>query len=130
MARTASKVPTELELEILRQLWDRQPMSGKQVVESLKPNREITYQAVMTMLGVMESKGYVNRQRVDGCFVYQARVTAKATSKRMLQDLVHKLFDGSASAAVLNLLDISKLSSEELEELRKKVDSHQSGDEK
>lgn len=128
MARTASKVPTELELEILRQLWEHQPMAGKQIAEGLKPDRDITYQAVMTMLGVMESKGYVKRQRADGRFVYRARVTEKATSKRMLQDLVQKLFAGSASAAVLNLLDISKLTSEELDQLREKVDSHQPGD--
>jgi predicted transcriptional regulator len=126
MARQTSKVPTDAELEFLRQLWDCGPLTGNQLAEAVKPQREVSYQAVMTTLSIMEKKGYVTRKKESGRFVYRAKVTEIATSKRMLQDLVRKVFGGSASAAVLNLLETSNLSDQELAELRQKINSHAS----
>jgi len=130
MARQPSKVPTEVELEILKQLWERGPLNGNQIADALKPNRDISYQAVMTMLSIMEDKGYVTRRKSDGRYVYRARITEKATSRRMMQDLVRKVFGGSASAAVLNLLETSDLTDEELHELRETLKSHKPGRQK
>lgn len=127
MARQSGKVPTEVELEILKTLWERGPLAGNQIAVSLQPNRNVTYQAVMTMLSIMEHKGYVTRRKVDGRYVYRARVTEKATTRRMLQEIVRKVFGGSTSAAVLNLLEASELTDAELDELRQTIDSQRPG---
>jgi len=124
MARPAKQNPTDLELEILKRLWQLGPLTGHAVRDALTPERELTYQSVMTMLGIMADKGYVKRRKEGGNWVYRARVTEKVTSKRMLHDLVARLFDGSAAAAMLNLLETSKLSDEELSQLRESVDRH------
>lgn len=123
MPKRRVKEPTELELEILKCLWQRGPLTGQELRQSLSPTRELTYQSVMTMLGVMEDKGFVSRKKSGGSFVYRASVSEKTTAHRMLSGLVHRVFDGSAAAAMLHLLDSSKLSDEELRELREKVDS-------
>ena len=121
MARHSTRYPTELELEILQYLWQDGPLSGRAIRDSLEPQREVTYQSVMTILGIMENKGYVKRKKVGGSYLYRARITEKATSKNMLQDLVQRLFKGSAAAAMLNLLETSDLSDEELKQLRESV---------
>ncbi len=121
MARQTTKHPTELELEILKRLWQQGPLSGQAIRDALNPERDVTYQSVMTILGIMEEKGYVNRKKESGSFLYRARVTEKTTSKRMMHDLVDRLFNGSAASAMLNLLETSDLSKEELSQLRKSV---------
>ena len=120
MTRLAKR-PTELELEILKCLWEQAPQSGKALRDALAATRELTYQSVMTVLGIMEDKEFVKRKKEGGNFVYRPRITEKTTSKRMLHDLIDRLYNGSAATAMLNLLETSDLTDEELNELRDSV---------
>ncbi len=128
MSRRVSKHPTELELEILRVLWESGPLTGQAIRSALAPDRSLTYQSVMTVLGIMEEKRYVTRKKSDGRYEYRARVSKSATAKRMMRDLVDRLFDGSAASAMINLLESSDLSDEELKELRAEVNRPQQKD--
>lgn len=121
MARPVSKQPTELELEILKILWTQGPSSGRRLRDQLAAERELTYQSVMTILDIMENKGYVHRKKIEGSFEYRAKITQHATSKNMMQDLVARLFGGSARAAMLHLLETSDLSESEIAQLREIV---------
>ena len=121
MARPASKHPTELELEILKVLWDEAPLSGRQVRDRLAAVRELTYTSVMTVLGIMEDKRYVARKRANGSYLYSARLSREAASRRMLRDLVDRVFGGSAATAMVNLLETSDVDSDELRQLRELI---------
>lgn len=121
VARPASKHPTELELEILKVLWDAGPLSGRQIRDRLATVRELTYTSVMTVLGIMEEKRYVTRKRVGGNYVYSARLSREAASGRMLRDLVDRVFGGSAATAMLNLLEASDVDADELRQLRELI---------
>ena len=121
MARPVSKQPTELELEILKILWSHGPCSGRRLRDELAAERDLTYQSVMTILDIMEDKGYVRRKKVAGSFEYRAKITQQATSKNMMQDLVARLFGGSSRAAMLNLLETSDLNDSEIALLRQIV---------
>jgi predicted transcriptional regulator len=121
MARPASKHPTELELEILKILWKGEPLSGRQIRDQLEPVRDLTYTSVMTMLGIMEEKKYVRRRKVGGNYVYFARLEQQAATQGMLRDLVERVFDGSAVSAMVHLLDVSEVDSDELRRLRKLI---------
>jgi len=118
MARPVSKQPTELELEILKILWMQGPCSGRRLRDELADQRDLTYQSVMTILDIMEDKGYVCRKKIAGSFEYRAKITQQATSKKMMQDLVARLFGGSTRAAMLNLLETSDLNNSEILRLR------------
>ena len=121
MARPSSKHPTEVELQILKILWNDGALSGKEVRDALAPVRDVTYTSVMTVLGIMEEKGYAKRKKEGGRYVYAARVTEKATSRRMLRDVVNRLFDGSTVTAVINLLEASHVDAEELGQLHELI---------
>jgi predicted transcriptional regulator len=118
MPRPATGHPTELELEILKVLWQQQPLSGQEVRDALAPGRDLTYSSVMSMLGIMEEKGYVRRRKSGGRFVYSPRITQAATGRRMLRDLVDRVYGGSALDVMVNLLETSQVDPEELKELR------------
>jgi BlaI family transcriptional regulator, penicillinase repressor len=121
MARPTSKHPTELELEILKVLWRGEPLTGRQIREALREFRNLAYTSVMTVLGIMEDKGYVRRKKQAGSFVYSAKIGAQATTRRMLLDLVQRAYDGSVMSAVVNLLETSDIQAEELKQLRELI---------
>src|SRR4026208_1138657 len=120
MARPQAKHPTELELEILKVLWKQGALTGREVREALaKSSRDLTYTSVMTVLGIMEEKGYVRRKKQDGNFQYSARLSEKVTTRRMLEDVIKRAYDGSVMAAVVNLLETGDIDAEEIKQLRK-----------
>ncbi len=121
MARPSSKSPPDLELEILKVLWRDGPLPVRDVQEALTPQRKLAYTSVMTMMTIMTEKGYLRREKKGRSFVYRPTVTEKATSRRMLRDLVERVFSGSPMAVVLNLLETADLGDEELEELRRMI---------
>jgi predicted transcriptional regulator len=132
MARTASKHPTELELEILKAIWRRgnRPASGREIQERLAGGgRELAYTSVVTVLNIMTRKGYLRRKKATGAngagaagFVYQASVTEKANAGRMLRDLIDRVFHGSSSAVLLKLLEETRLDPDDIARLRDVVD--------
>jgi predicted transcriptional regulator len=121
MPRPASRHPTELELEILKHLWREGPLTGRQVRDLLAAQRELAYTSVMTVLGIMEQKGYVRRKLSDGSYLYSARVSEKSTTRRMLLDLVQRAYDGSIVSALVNLLETADVGDAELHELRELI---------
>ncbi len=86
--------------------------------------RDLAYTSVMTVMNIMADKGYLRRSknpRDGGGFVYHPQVKEQATTGRMLRDLVDRAFDGSAAAAMLNLLESADVSDEELKQLRELI---------
>lgn len=118
MSRPASKHPTALELEILKVLWEKSPLPVRDVREALGPARKLAYTSVMTIMNIMVEKGTLSREKSGALFLYSPRVTREATSRRMLRDLVDRVFDGSAAAILVNLLESSDVKEDELRELR------------
>ena len=118
MARPSSRHPTELELEILKILWQAGPLPVRRVRDALAPARDLAYTSVMTIMNIMVDKGYLARRKQGASYVYRARIREKATTGRMLRDLVTRVFDGSASAVMVNLLESADLDEAEVKRLR------------
>ena len=70
------------------------------------------------MLSVMLQKGLVTRTENERPHVYRPKVSRKAAGKRMLKDLVEKIYEGSAMSLVMQALTSEKPSPEEIEEVR------------
>lgn len=121
MARPSLRHPTELELEILKVLWQRAPLAVREVRAALV-GRQLAHTSVITMLNIMVRKKYLRRTKAGNAYLYAPRVPAHEVTGRMLGDLVDRAFDGSATAVMLALLDKADLDREELKELRKLVD--------
>ncbi len=121
MARRPSKYPTELELEILKVLWRDGESSVRHVKQALKSFRKLAHTSVMTMMLIMTEKGYLKRRRKSNYYIYKPLITDKAISSGMLGDIVDRLFDGSATAAMVNLLETGDIDKAELAKLRKLI---------
>ena len=118
MARPRSKGPTPGELEVLQYIWEHGPCTVRDVMTALNEERPRAYTTVMTMMKIMVDKGYLARRKDGGSFVYRPLVAEKATTGRMLRDLVKRAFNGSAAATALHLLESEDLDRTEIRQLR------------
>ena len=123
MARSESEHPTELELEILKVLWDEAPLPVREVRARLdaQAGRPLAHSTVVTMLNIMHRKGFVRRRKDGKAFLFSPKDERKNVVGKMMGDLVSKVFDGSAAALVLDLLETNDLDTEELSEVRKLI---------
>ena len=120
MARTASTQPTELELLILKVLWDESPLPVREVRQRLADDgRELAHTTVITTLNVMVEKGQLSRRRDRNAFLFSPKIAREATSQKMLADLVDRVFDGSAAAVMASLFKRKDLHANEIRELRR-----------
>jgi predicted transcriptional regulator len=120
MARSESEHPTELELAILKVLWDESPLPVREVRARLaaEAGRPLAHSSVVTMLNIMHRKGFVRRRKEGKAFLFSPKEQRERVTGRMAADLLSKVFDGSPSALVLNLLESTDVDAEELAQLR------------
>jgi predicted transcriptional regulator len=125
MARRKSKHPTELELEILKVLWEESPLTVKQVRKVLADRfRSLAHTSLITTLNVMFEKGYVQREpAAEGRgYEFSPKLTRGEVSQGMVGDLVTRVFEGSASAMMLSLLESEQLDAEGHSELKSAIE--------
>ncbi len=125
MARPRHENPTPGELEVLRVIWDRGPCTVRQVMSVLNQTRRRAYTSIMSLMNIMDEKGLLRREPKGRAFVYKNSVTRKKTLSKMVADLLGRAFDGSASEMVAHLLEQTKTSRDELEEIRKTIATYQ-----
>jgi len=121
MARKRGR-PTELELEILKVLWERGPSTVRDVLEVLAARRRVGYTTVLKMLQIMEEKHLALCDRTARAHVYRARATRRATLGRLAGDVLERVFDGSMPQLVLHALDRKRTDARELADLRRLLD--------
>ena|SRR5580704_1875558 len=122
MARPASAQPTELELQILKVLWRRSPQPVSEVREALaQEERKLAHTSVITTLNTMVRKKYLKRVKNGKAFLFSPLVAEAEISRRMLRDVVNRVFDGSAKAVMLSLFDNEQVDAGELKELRRLI---------
>ncbi len=110
----------DLQLAILRTLWDRgsSPVAG--VHEALR-DRGLALTTIATMLRKMEEKGLVSHEERGRQFVYTAEVDPSLVQRNLVGELVTRLFDGDPLALVNHLLREGEIELGELDDLRRRV---------
>jgi len=121
MARKASGQPTDVEVAILRVLWERGPSTVREVHGALqdRDRGETGYSTTLKMMQVMLEKGLLSRDESRRPQVYAPSQPEAQTQRQMLDDLVVRVFGGSARKLVLRAVESEKVSAEELSEIRK-----------
>jgi predicted transcriptional regulator len=122
VGRARSEHPTELELQILKVLWQKAPARVRDIRADLaKRGRGLAHTSVITMLNIMVRKGYLKRTKQANAFLFAPAVTRAAVSRQILGDMVKRVFDGSAKDVLLTLFDASEVDADELKEIRRYI---------
>ena len=126
MPRPKNDQPTPAELEVLQLLWESDVLTVRDVMEQLNQTRPRAYTSVMSLLNVMSDKGLLVREPFGRAFKYRVAKPREKTLGNLVNDLVHRAFDGSKTALVAQLLEGSTPTRVELDELSKLINRHQS----
>lgn len=106
-------------------IWDLGSPTVRGVYEVLLKRRKIAYTTVMTMMNVLEDKGYLKKKAVDRAYVYRAAQPKAQVIKAMLRDFVNRVFDGSAEPLLVELVKDRHLSQKDLEKIARAIQEGQ-----
>jgi predicted transcriptional regulator len=127
MPRNPSSQLNDVELVILRVIWNRKACTVRDVHEALQPARKTGYTSTLKMMQVMCEKGLLKRDDSERPQVYRPAIPEEQTQKKIVRDLVQKVFGGSARKLVLQAVRSHKISREELAEIRQMLDQLEEG---
>ena len=111
----------DLQLRIMKVLWERSECAVTEVMSHLENGSNLAYTTIATMLRKMEVKGLVSHRAQGRTYIYRARIAADEVSRSMTDHLVDRLFRGSLTEAVHHLLSTREISREELARLEKLI---------
>ena len=121
MSKTKVHRLGDLQLKIMKVLWERGDGTVADVHLALGGGRDLAYTTIATMLRKMEARGLA-RHRVDGrSFVYRPAVGSDAVTRGMSDHLLDRLFEGNLADMVSHLLTAREVSREELSKLEKLI---------
>lgn len=118
MARSTSVTLTEAELRIMNALWDRGAATVHEIMNALPAKPVLAYNSVLTIVRILEKKGYVKHVKDGRSHVYAAQVDRKNASRFEVRHLVSRFFGDSHEMLVLNILEEKGVDEEELKRLR------------
>jgi predicted transcriptional regulator len=122
MPRKQSAALTDAEAAVMAVVWRLRQASVSEVLAAMNETRAVTYSTVQTILRILETKGYVTHEKVARAFIYEPVVDERQARRRALRHLVNRLFEGSPSLLVLNVLEDEEIDPAEREQLRKLIE--------
>lgn len=122
MPRPPASQPTDVELQILRILWELGPSPVRPIHERMSAEKGTNYSTTVKMLAVMLDKGLVKRNEEATPHVYRAAMSQARAQKRMLDDLIAKVYDGSAGSLVLQALSSKRATPDEIAEIERLIE--------
>jgi predicted transcriptional regulator len=122
MPRPTSPTMTDGELRLMRVLWEKGQATVGEVVEALTTGSKPAYNTVLTLLRIMERKGYVSHRKDGRAFIFLPEVGRAAASRSALQTLVNRFFEGSTRLLMLNLLEDEQLAPDVAKQLKERIE--------
>ena len=113
---------TDGELRLMRVLWEKGQATVGEVVDTLNTGPKPAYNTVLTLLRIMERKGYVSHRKDGRAFIFMPTVDRADVSRSALRTLVDRFFEGSPRLLMLNLLEDGQLSPEALKQLKERIE--------
>ena len=114
---------TDAELSVLKVLWGRGPSSIRQIVDELYPGGAASeYSTVQKLLERLEGKSLVRRRQAGRMNVFTAAIEREGLIAHRLRETADRLCEGSLTPLLTHLVSSSKLSSEEIDDLRELVE--------
>jgi predicted transcriptional regulator len=119
----------ECELSVMELLWESERLTARQILEQLyDDSKKSQHGTVQRLMQSLEQKGFVERDRTLGVYLFSATITREAYGGLQLESLAQQLTGGSIAPLLTHLLDEKKLGKVEIRRLRKLLKEAQGND--
>lgn len=109
---------SDLQIAVIRTLWNKPDSSILEVVETLRPNRSLAHTTVATILSRLEKRGLVGIKKNGRHHNFHALVTEAQIQRSMVADLLSSLFMGNANNLLKHLVREDEISATDLEQIK------------
>ncbi len=99
-------------------LWDHPGSTVGEIVERMEGPAKPAYNSVLTILRILEKKGYVSHEKNGRAFVYAALVDRQQARRGALTHILSRFFNGSRAELVMDLLGHEEVDAAELARVR------------
>ena len=120
--RTPHPTLTPQELAIMKVVWRFEKATVRDVHEALRQKRSVAYTTVMTMMKILEEKGYLKKALVDRAHVYRPAKPRQQVVGGMVRDFVDRVFDGAAGSLLVHLAKDGRLTDKQRRMVEKLIE--------
>jgi predicted transcriptional regulator len=114
MARPPAKDLTERELEIMHVFWRHGEQTAASVRDQLAAaGRDLAYTTVATLVRILVDKGYLRQTNEQRPFTYRPQRAFPEVSRRIVVDIVNRVYHGSRAELLLHLMEDGELTDAE-----------------
>ena len=113
------KLLSPRELELMKVVWKLEEATVREVYEVLRERRKTAYTSVMTIMNILEEKGFLKKWQEGRAYVYQPTRPKDEVRREMLRDFVSRVFNGSAQSLMLHLVQDPSFDATDRDEIRK-----------
>ena len=95
----------ELEMEIMKTLWQKEEATGKEVWEKVKNSRNAALTTVLTVIDRLTQKGLISKNKNDGLFLYRPLISREEFTKVSSEKLLKDYLEISSSSLMASFVD-------------------------
>jgi predicted transcriptional regulator len=107
--RKAHPTLTPQELAIMKVVWRLEKATVRDVHDALNEHRRVAYTTVMTMMRILEEKGYLRKTASERAHVYRPTKPRHQVVGAMLKDFIDRVFDGASGPLLVHLARDNRL---------------------
>jgi predicted transcriptional regulator len=109
----------ELELVVMKTIWEHQPCTVKQIAKILGKRRGCAKTTVLTVMQRLHAKNFLRRRKVGGVYRYSPTEERNRVISKLIGQFLDKVLDGSPAPFVTYLLETEDLGPKQVAALRK-----------
>ena len=106
----------------MKLVWQSGDATVRDVYEAMLERRRIAYTTVMTMMKILETKGYLKKRRRDRAFVYSPTRPKNQVIGGMVREFIDRVFSGSAEPLLVHLVKSRRLRERDLQKIVRLVE--------
>ncbi|HUD48048.1 MAG TPA: BlaI/MecI/CopY family transcriptional regulator [Candidatus Baltobacteraceae bacterium] len=110
---------SESEWQVMSMVWDRSPIAASDIVETLSRRTGWHSRTIRTLLDRLVKKGALKATLEGKRYLYEPLLSMEACVRQESRSFLQRVFAGEPAPMILYLVKESKLSSEEIKELKR-----------
>lgn len=114
---------SELQLAVMRVLWQQKKAAVAAVQEALKSERDLALTTVATVLTRLEKAGLVAHRAVGRHYMYRPLVSEEEVRRSMVSVLAERLFEGDVAALVSHLVNAREIKPGDLTRVKQLIEA-------
>jgi predicted transcriptional regulator len=97
----------------MKVVWNLQSVRVRDVYERLRTKRPVAYTTVLTMMRILEQKGFLKKTQAEKAFIYHPAKPRAQVISGMVREFVDRVFDGALHPLLFHLVSAAELSENE-----------------